>query len=69
MRKQTNNWKWKIGNMRHGDAVLKERGREGKTMRHDYVKINRFPRYTIHIQTQKNSPINDNGESDAAYTN
>ena len=53
MRKQTYNWKWKIGNTRQGDSVLKERGREEKTMSHDYVKRNRFPRDTTHINAQK----------------
>jgi len=59
MRKQTNNWKWKIRNTRQGDMVLKERGREGKTMSDDDVKRYRFPRDTIHIHAQKKSPIND----------
>jgi hypothetical protein len=33
----------KVGYTRQGDAVLKERGREGKTMRDDDVKKKQFP--------------------------
>jgi hypothetical protein len=44
---------------RQGDAVLKERGREGKTMNDDDVKRKSFPRDTIYIHAQKKSPIND----------
>jgi len=43
----------KVGNTRQGDRVLKKRGRAGKTMREDDVKINSFPRDTTHIHAQK----------------